>query len=149
MRAPRRITRPPRGESAVKLLEQGRHVAGLRRLALPTERCYVRWLEHYIRFHKTAEGFRHPTALGADDVERFLTFLAVQRRVSSSTQNQAFAALLFLYRDVLHLDLGAIDALRARRSRRLPVVLTQEEVARLLTALDGLPTREPYGLMAR
>jgi integron integrase len=133
----------------MKLLEQVRHVARLRRLALPTERCYVRWVEQYIRFHKTAEGFRHPATLGADDVERFLTFLAVQRRVSASTQNQAFAALLFLYRDVLHLDLGAIDALRARRTRRLPVVLTCEEVARLLVGLDALPTREPYGLMAR
>jgi integrase len=149
MRAPRRITRPRQEESAVKLLEQVRHVARLRRLALPAERCYVCWVEHYIRFHKTAERFRHPAALGADAVERFLTFLAVQRRVSASTQNQAFAALLFLYRDVLHLDLGDIDALRARRTRRMPVVLTTEEVARLLAALDGLPTREPYGLMAR
>jgi integron integrase len=133
----------------VKLLDQVRHVARLRRLALETERCYVRWVEQYIRFHKTADGFRHPNTLGAEDVERFLTCLAVQRRVSASTQNQAFAALLFLYRDVLHLDLGPLDALRARRTRRLPVVLTVEEVRRLLSSLDALPTREPYGLMAR
>ena len=73
-----------------------RHVARLRRLALETERCYVRWIEQYIRFHKTAEGFHHPNTMGAAEVERFLTFLAVQRRVSASTQNQAFAALLFL-----------------------------------------------------
>jgi hypothetical protein len=79
----------------VKLLDQVRHVARLRRLALETERCYVRWVEQYIRFHKTAEGFRHPNRMGADEIERFLTFLAVQRRVSASTQNQAFAALLF------------------------------------------------------
>ena len=78
-----------------------------------TERCYVRWIEQYIRFHKTAEGFRHPNTMGAPEVERFLTFLAVQRRVSASTQNQAFSALLFLYRDVLHLNLGDVDALRA------------------------------------
>jgi hypothetical protein len=82
----------------VKLLEQVRHVARLRRLALPTERCYVRWVEQYIRYHKTASGFRHPATLGAEDVERFLTGLAVQRRGSASTQNQAFAALHFLYR---------------------------------------------------
>jgi integron integrase len=133
----------------VKLLDEVRHVARLRRLALPTERCYVRWIEHYIRFHKTAEGFRHPNTMNAEEVERFLTFLAVQRHVSASTQNQAFAALLFLYRDVLHLDLGDVDALRARRTRRLPVVLTRDEVAALLAGLDALPTREPYGLMAR
>lgn len=133
----------------MKLLDEVRHVARLRRLALETERCYVRWIEQYIRFHKTAEGFRHPNTMGAEEVERFLTFLAVQRRVSASTQSQAFAALLFLYRDVLHLDLGDVDALRARRTRRLPVVLTREEVGLLLTGLDALPTREPYGLMAR
>jgi integron integrase len=133
----------------VNLLDQVRHVARLRRLALETERCYVRWIEQYIRFHKTANGFRHPNTMGAEDVERFLAFLAVQRRVSASTQNQAFAALLFLYRDVLHLDLGTLDALRARRTRRLPVVLTREEAALLLAGLDALPTREPYGLMAR
>ena len=133
----------------MKLLDQVRHVARLRRLALETERCYVRWIEQYIRFHKTAEGFHHPNTMGAGDVERFLTFLAVQRRVSASTQNQAFAALLFLYRDVLHLDLGVIDALRARRTRRMPVVLTREEVTQLLAGLDALPTHEPYGLMAR
>ena len=66
------------------------------------------------RFHKTAEGLRHPNTMSADEVERFLTYLAVQRRVSASTQNQAFAALLFLYRDVLHLGPGDVDALRAR-----------------------------------
>ena len=133
----------------MKLLDEVSHVARLRRLALQTERCYVRWVEQYIRFHKTDAGFRHPNTMGAEEVERFLTFLAVQRRVSASTQSQAFAALLFLYRDVLHLDLGDIDALRARRTQRLPVVLTREEVGLLLTGLDGLPTHEPYGLMAR
>jgi integrase len=87
--------------------------------------------------------------MGAEEVERILTYLAAKRRVSASTQNQAFSALLFLYRDVLHLPLGDVDALRALRNRRIPVVLTREEVAALLAALDGLPTHEPYGLMAR
>ncbi len=127
----------------MKLLDEVRHVARLRRLALETERCYVRWIEQYIRFHKTPEGFRHPNTMGAAEVERFLTFLAVQRRVSASTQNQAFAAVHFLYRDVLHLDLGDVDALRAHRNRRLPVVLTREEVGLLLAGLDALPTHEP------
>ena len=133
----------------MKLLDEGRQVARLRRLALETERCYLRLIEQYIRFHKMPAGFRHPNTTGAEEVERFLTYLAVQRRVSASTQNQAFAALLFLYRDVLHLNLGDVEALRARRSRHMPVVLTRQEVAGLLAGMDGLPTHEPYGLMAR
>ena len=104
----------------MKLLDEVRHVARLRRLALETERCYARWIEQYIRFHKTAEGFRHPNTMGAAEVEQFLTYLAVERRVAASTQNQAFAALLFLYRDVLHLELGSVDALRAAATGAFP-----------------------------
>jgi integron integrase len=133
----------------MKLLDQVRAVARVRRLSLRTERCYVRWIEQYIHYHKTADGFRHPNILGAAEVETFLTHLAVERHVSASTQNQALAALLFLYRDVLKLDLGGLDAARARRPRRLPVVLSREEVGQLLAALDRLPTEEPYPLMAR
>jgi integron integrase len=133
----------------MKLLDQVRSVARLRHLSLRTEQCYARWVEQYIRFHKTAEGFRHPATLGAAEVEQFLTFLAVQRHVSASTQNQALAALLFLYRDVLRIDLGGLDAARARRTRRLPVVLSREEVGQLLAALDRLATAEPYPLMGR
>jgi hypothetical protein len=76
------------------------------------------WAERFIRFCKGPEGFRHPRTPGAAEVEQFLTHLAAERHVSPSTQNQALAALLFLYRDVLHLDLGLSDAARARRSRR-------------------------------
>jgi integrase len=75
--------------------------------------------------------------------------LAVERHVSASTQNQALGALLFLYRDLLPIDLGPSDAVRARRSRRLPVVLSRDEVRQLLSAIDALDTTEPYGLMAR
>jgi integron integrase len=131
------------------LLDQVRQVLRVQRFALRTEQCYLRWIEQYIRFHKGPDGWRHPESLGAPEVEQFLTHLAVQRRVSASTQNQALAALLFLYRDVLQKDLGPLDAVRARRSRRLPVVLSRNEVAQLLQALDALPTEEPYGLMAR
>ena len=133
----------------MKLLEQARQVLRVRRFALRTEECYLRWIEQYIRFHKGPEGFRHPADMGAAEVEGFLTHLAVQRRVSASTQSQALAALLFLYRDVLRIDLGAFDAVRARRSRRLPVVLSPDEVHQLLDAVDRLPTTEPYGLMTR
>jgi integron integrase len=131
------------------LLDQVRQVLRVRRFALRTEQCYVRWIEQYVRFHKGPAGWRHPAELGAPEVERFLTHLAVERRVSASTQNQALAALLFLYRDVLRKDLGSLDAARARRSRRLPVVLSRDEVGQLLRAIDSLATDEPYGLMAR
>lgn len=133
----------------MKLLEQVRQALRVKHYSYRTERCYLRWIEQYIRFHKTEQGFQHPALLGAAEVERFLTHLAVQRHVSASTQNQALAALLFLYGDVLHLQLTELDAVRARRSRRLPVVLSREEVALVLDAIDRLPTEEPYGLMAR
>ena len=133
----------------MKLLEQVRHVLRVRRFAIRTEECYLRWVEQFIRFHKGSEGFRHPADMGAAEVEQFLTHLAVRRHVAASTQNQALAALLFLYRDVLHLDLGGLDAVRARRTRRLPVVLSPDEVRQFLGAIDRLPTTEPYGLMTR
>jgi integron integrase len=133
----------------MKLLDQVRHCLRLARYSLPTERCYVRWIEQYIRFHKGPDGFRHPRDLGARDVEAFLTHLAVARHVSASTQNQALAALLFLYQKVLQIDLGPLDAVRARRSQRLPVFLSRPEVQHLLAAVDALDTTEPYGLMAR
>ncbi len=133
----------------MKLLDQVRHALRVRRFAIRTEECYVRWVEQYIRFHKRPDGFRHPNTMGAAEVEQFLTHLAVERHVAASTQNQALAALLFLYRDVLRLDLGNLDAVRARRSRRLPVVLSGDEVRQLLDAIDRLPTTEPYGVMAR
>ncbi|HEY7312355.1 MAG TPA: integron integrase [Gemmataceae bacterium] len=133
----------------MKLLEQVRQALRVKRYSYRTEQCYLRWIEQFIRFHKTDEGFRHPALLGAAEVEGFLTHLAVERHVSASTQNQALSALLFLYRDVLRLQLSELDAVRARRSRRLPVVLSREEVALVLDAIDQLPTDEPYGLMGR
>jgi integron integrase len=133
----------------MKLLDQVRHLLRAKHYSYRTERCYLSWIEQYIRFCRAPDGFRHPATLGAPEVEQFLTHLAVARLVSASTQNQALNALLFLYRDVLRLDLGSLDAVRARRSRRLPAVLSRDEVRRVLDALDRLPTDEPYGLMAR
>ncbi|HEY7314883.1 MAG TPA: integron integrase [Gemmataceae bacterium] len=133
----------------MKLLEEVRQALRVKRYSYRTEQCYLRWIEQYIRFHKAAEGFRHPALLGAAEVEGFLTYLAVERHVSASTQNQALGALLFLYRDVLRLELSGLDAVRARRTQRLPVVLSREEVALVLDAIDRLPTEEPYGLMTR
>src|SRR5262245_4122391 len=131
--------------AAMKLLDQIRHQARVKHLALATERSYVHWAERFIRFH----GIRHPNTMGATEIEQFLTHLAVQSHVSASTQNQALAALLFLYRDVLHQDVGHLDAVRARRPVRVPMVLSSTEVRQLLSALSHLPTTEPYHLLAQ
>jgi site-specific recombinase XerD len=103
----------------------------------------------YLRFHKRGDEWRHPSTLGAADIEQFLTALAVQRHVSASTQNEALGALVFLYRDVLRLEAGDFAAVRARRPKRVPLVLSPAEVRALLAALDALPATEPYGLMGR
>jgi integrase len=87
--------------------------------------------------------------MGAVEVEHFLTHLAAQRHVASATQNQAPNALVFLYRDVLRMELGSFTAMRAVRRRRAPTVLSRDEVRRFLAAMDGLGTTEPYALMAR
>jgi site-specific recombinase XerD len=98
----------------MKLLDQCRQVMRVRHLSYRTEQAYVYWIEKYIRFH----GIRHPNAMGAAEVEQYLTHLAAARHVAASTQNQALNALVFLYRDVLRVDLGRFDALRAIRHRR-------------------------------
>jgi integron integrase len=129
----------------VKLLDQVRHAARVKHFSIRTERAYVSWAERYIRFH----GIKHPNTMGTLEVEEFLTHLAVEGNVAASTQNQALAALLFLYQEVLKIDIGRLDAVRARRPVRVPLVLSQPEVGQLLTTLDELPTTEPYALMAR
>jgi integron integrase len=94
------------------------------------------WVRQYVLFH----GKRHPRELGARELEAYLNHLAAERRVSASTQSQALNAIVFLYRQVLDLDLGWMQKLeRAKRSRPLPVVLTVEEVRRLLAQLNGIP----------
>lgn len=102
--------------------------------SIRTERAYVDWARRYILFHDK----RHPSELGPDHVNRFLTHLAVQGKVAASTQNQALAALLFLYGEVLRMPLPREDGLvRAKKPHRLPTVLTRAEVMRVLTRLDG------------
>jgi hypothetical protein len=101
-----------------------------------TEEAYVAWIRRYIFFH----GKRHPVDLGASEVTSFLTSLAVDGHVAASTQNQALGALLYLYRDVLEVDLPWLDVIvRAKRPERLPVVLTREEVRAVLQRLSGVP----------
>jgi integron integrase len=100
-----------------------------------TEKAYVTWIRRFILFH----GKQHPLNLGPTHVEAFLTHLAVQRKVAPPTQNQALNALLFLYRRVLEVDLPWLDnVVRARKPARLPVVLTPDEVARVLASLRGV-----------
>jgi integron integrase len=129
----------------MKLLDQVRHAARVKHFSYRTEQCYVQWITRYIRFH----GIRHPNTMGIAEIEAFLTHLAVEGQVSASTQNQALGALLFLYQEVLKIEVGRLDAVRARRPVRVPLVLSVGEIGQLLKALDKLPTEEPYGLMGR
>lgn len=102
-----------------------------------TEKSYVYWIKNYIHFHN----LRHPNDMSSDEVNQFLTHLAVDRKVSPSTQNQALCALVFLYKQVLQNPLGenTINAVRSKMYRNLPVVLSVSEVKRLLEAMQGLP----------
>ena len=136
----------------MKLIEQVRHAMRLRHLSRKTEQCYVQWIMRFLRFHARpadagaqspphprprprragGEGvgkliWRHPNDMDEVEVREFLTDLAVNGKVSASTQNQALAALLMLFQQVLEKPLGRIDALRASRPRRVPAVLSREE----------------------
>jgi integron integrase len=133
----------------MKLMDQVRAKLRLLHYSWDTEQIYVRWIDRHIRFHKRGTQWRHPKDMGTREVERFLSHLAQVRLVSASTQNQAFAALLFLYQKVLDQRLGDVDSLRAERTRYMPVVLSTGEVKDLLARLERIPTREPYALMAR
>ena len=107
-----------------KLLDQVRNLIRVRHYSIRTEEAYTYWIREFILFHKK----RHPANLGAPDVASFLTYLATVRKVAASTQNQAASAILFLYRDVLGLDIGWLDDVeRAKKPSRLPVVFTREE----------------------
>ena len=120
----------------LKLLAQVRQALRVRHYSRRTEEAYVRWVRRYVLFH----GLRHPSGLGEADLTRFVSSLAVDRRVSASTQNQALAALLFLYRDVLGQRVGWLEhVVHARRSVRLPVVLTRAEVRDVLGRMEGTP----------
>ncbi len=116
-------------------LDRVRDVIRVRHLSYQTEKSYLDWIYRFIVFHNK----QHPTALHESHLAAFLTFLARERKVSPSTQNQALQAILFLYRDVLQKPLERIDFLRSSRPLRLPVVLSKEEVRRLFNELKGEP----------
>ena len=111
-----------------------RRALRVRHYSARTEEAYVAWVRRFVRF----SGLRHPRELGPSDVTRFLSGLAVDRHVSPSTQNQALSALVFLYRDALEMPVGWLSALvRAKKSPRVPVVLSKAEVRRVLTRAKG------------
>jgi len=119
-----------------RLLDQVRAVMRTLHYAYRTEQTYIYWIRFFIHWH----GLKHPKDMGAAEVESFLSMLANARDVAASTQNQALAALLFLYRRVLGIELPWLDGLtRAKKPARLPVVLTQAEVRGLLRHVDGIP----------
>lgn len=120
-------------EASPKLLDRAREQIRLRHYSIRTEESYLGWMRRFIRFHQ----FRHPRDLGPNEVEAFLSSLAVEDNVASATQAQALSALLFLYRVVIGVDMPWLDEIvRARRPKRLPTVLTEDEVRRLLLRLD-------------
>ena len=124
----------PTSKPKRKLLDQVRDVMRLKHYSLRTERTYCDWIERFIRFH----GLRHPEEMAEVEVGEFLTALARDRNVSAATQNQALSALLFLYRQVLQQEIGWLEKVeRAKKPARLPVVLTGDEVRKVLSQLHG------------
>ncbi len=123
-----------------RLLDQVRDRIRYKHYSIRTEKTYITWIKRFIFFHDK----RHPKGMGKNEIEQFLTHLAVNRQVSSSTQNQALSALMFLYKEVLGVELDWLENVeRAKKSERLPVVFTKNEVRAVLARLDG-----QYGLMA-
>ena len=130
------------GPKPKKLLDRVREIMRLKHYSIRTEEAYTAWIIRFIVFHNK----RHPKDMGQPEIEAFLSSLASEGNVAASTQNQAFHAILFLYRQVLDIPLEgeSINALRARKKKNLPVVLTKEEVRRVITLIPG-----KYQLMAR
>ena len=124
----------PSSPTKPKLLDQVRQAIRTRHYSYMTEKAYVGWIRRFIFFHNK----RHPAEMGEAEIARFLSSLATDSHVSASTQNQAFNALMFLYHEVLEKQIALIQGVvRAKRSRRLPVVLTKEEVRHLMDFLEG------------
>jgi integron integrase len=132
---------PPRP----RFLDQVRHAIRVKHYSIRTEEAYVQWIRRFIVFH----GKRHPQELGRQEVEAFLTHLAVEGKVAAATQNQALNALVFLYREIIGRDIGMLqDVVRAKRPTRVPTVLSVDEVTAVLNRLDGttaLMARLLYG----
>ena len=118
-----------------KLLDQVRNCIRCKHYSIRTEQAYLGWIKRFIFFH----GKKHPNKMGEREIGQFLTFLAVKKKVASSTQNQALCALVFLYKEILQRDVGEIEGVvRAKRPTKIPVVFTREEVKTILVQLDGV-----------
>lgn len=131
----------PSTAQAPKLLEIVREKIRVKHYSIRTEMQYLQWVKRYILYHNK----RHPRDMGKKEVEAFLSHLATHGHVSSSTQNQALSALLFLYREVLEQSLPWMDdVIRAKKPQRLPVVLSKQEVSKILAHMQGT-----HGLIAR
>lgn len=125
--------------STPRLMDQVHQALRVHHYSLRTEQAYIHWIRRFIFFHNK----RHPREMGADEIASFLSHLAVDKHVSASTQNQALSALLFLYKKVLNIEPEWIeDVVRAKRPKRLPVVLSRETVTQLLSQID-----DPYRLI--
>jgi site-specific recombinase XerD len=115
---------------STRLLDQLRERIRYMHYSLSTEKVYLYWVRFFIRWHGRNGQMKHPSTMGAPEIEAFLTMLATERKVSTSTHNQALSALLFLYREVLNLDLPWMDGInRPTAKRRIPSVLIKDEVA--------------------
>jgi integron integrase len=128
----------------MKLLDQIRSKCRLKHFSMSTEKSYVDWARRFILFHNK----KHPEQMAVREIESFLTHLAVVRNVSASTQNQALSALLFLYKDVLNIEIEGVNAIRSKKPTKLPIVLSQKEVQDLLitmTGVNGLVAKVLYG----
>ena len=130
------IADPPRAVyQKPKLLPTVRRAIRARHFSHRTEESYVNWIRRFILFH----GKKHPLLMGPDEVREYLTHLAVARKVAASTQNQALCALIFLYKQVLGRELGFVtDIVRAQTPKRLPIVLSRDEVKAILAELAGV-----------
>ncbi len=126
-----------------RLLDQVRDAIRTRHYSAMTEKAYIGWIKRFIYFHNK----RHPSEMNEAEIAQFLSSLATELRVSASTQNQALNALLFLYQEVLQKKIGLVQGVvRAKRPRRLPVVLTRDEVKNIFENLDGIPQLMVTGL---
>ena len=117
-----------------KLTDQIRETLRYYHYAYRTEQTYCKWIKQFLQFYEIK---RHPKEMGAPEVEAWLSHLATDKNVAASTQRQALNAIVFLYRDVLDIDLGDIAPVRSKRTRRPPTVLTQAEVVQMLDAMNG------------
>jgi integrase len=121
-------------DSNRKLMDQVREVLRYYHYAYRTEQTYCDWIKRFLKFYKFS---RHPKEMGAAEVEGFLSHLATEGKVAAATQRQALNAIIFLYREVLDIELGGIAPLRSKKQRKPPTVLTKNEVQQILRCMEG------------